>query len=260
MSRHVVLEVSGLSKSFGGVRAVADVSFSLTSGEVTALIGPNGAGKTTLINLVTGVWMPDGGNLLLDGVNLSGMPAHRRGKAGIARTYQTPQMAHGMSVLSNVMAGAYRFGTHGLLSSVLRPWLVMEENAELAERARTCLTRVGLPEEWWDRPASGLPYGHQRRVEIARSLAQDPKVLLLDEPAAGVNPSEAAELASLLVSISADGRAVLLVEHDMSMVMSISSHIVVLNFGCKLAEGTPSDVSANKDVIAAYLGTDEEGE
>lgn len=260
MSRHLLLEISGLSKSFGGVHAVADVSFSLARGEVTALIGPNGAGKTTLINLVTGVLMPESGSILLDGVNLSGMPAHKRGKAGVARTYQTPQMAHGMNVLTNVMAGAYRFGKHGLLSSLLRPWLVMAENAELAERARTCLMRVGVPEEWWGRPASDLPYGHQKRVEIARALAQDPKLLLLDEPAAGLNPSEAAELASLLISIGADGRAILLVEHHMGIVMSISSHIVVLNFGRKLAEGTPLDVSANKDVIEAYLGTDEEAE
>lgn len=257
MSRRL-LQIAGVSKNFGGVRAVADVSFSLACGEVTALIGPNGAGKTTLINLVTGVLMPDGGSIVLDGLDVSEMPAHQRGRAGIARTYQTPQMAHGMSVLTNVMAGAYRFGKHELLNSIVRPWLVMAEERELAERASACLQRVGVPEEWWDRPASDLPYGHQRRVEIARALAQDPKLLLLDEPAAGLNPSEAAELASLLVSIGADGRAVLLVEHDMGMVMSISSHIVVLNFGCKLAEGAPSDVSANKDVIAAYLGMDEE--
>ena len=256
MSRHLLLEISGLAKSFGGILAVADVSFSLARGEVTALIGPNGAGKTTLINLVTGVLMPDAGSILLDGVDLSRMPAYQRGISGIARSYQTPQMAQGMSVLTNVMAGAYRFGMHGLLSSVLRPWLVVAENAELAERASACLARVGVPEEWWDRPAGDLPYGHQRRVEIARALAQDPKLLLLDEPAAGLNPSEVAELASLLVSIGADGRAVLLVEHDMTMVMSISSHIVVLNFGRKLAEGSPLDVSSNKDVIAAYLGTD----
>jgi branched-chain amino acid transport system ATP-binding protein len=258
MSRHFVLEISRLSKSFGGVHAVADVSFSLARGEVTALIGPNGAGKTTLINLVTGALMTDRGSIRLDGLDLTGMPAHVRGKAGIARTYQTPQMAKGMSVLTNVMAGAYRFGNYGLLSSLLRPWLSMADNAELAERASSCLMRVGVPEEWWDRPASDLSYGHQRRVEIARALAQDPKLLLLDEPAAGLNPSEAAELTRLLVSIAADGRAVLLVEHDMGIVMSISSHIVVLNFGRKLAEGPPGDVSANKDVIAAYLGTDEE--
>lgn len=258
MSRQLVLEISGLSKSFGGVSAVSDVCFSLAHGEVTALIGPNGAGKTTLINLVTGVLVPDGGRIRFDGLDLTRAPAHERGKAGIARTYQRPQMAHGTSVLINVMAGAYRFGRLGLLSSVLRPWLVMAENDELVERATASLARVGVPEAWWDRPASDLPYGHQRRVEIARALAQDPKLLLLDEPAAGLNPSEAAELASLLVSIAADGRAVLMVEHDMGMVMSISSHIVVLNFGRKLAEGTPSEISANNDVITAYLGTDEE--
>ena len=258
MSRQAILELSNLSKRFGGIHAVADVSFSLARGEVTALIGPNGAGKTTLINLLTGVLTMDCGRMRLDGLDLTGTPAHALGKAGIARTYQTPQMARGMSVLTNVMAGAHRFGAYGLLTSLLRPWRAGAENLELAERASACLERAGVPEAWWDRPASDLPYGHQRRVEIARALAQDPKVLLLDEPAAGLNPSEVAELASLLVSIAGDGRAVLLVEHDMGIVMSISAHIVVLNFGRKLAEGSPADISADKAVIAAYLGTDEE--
>ncbi|MGI1715341.1 ABC transporter ATP-binding protein, partial [Escherichia coli] len=167
----------------------------------------------------------------LEGEDITARPTHQRGTAGIARTYQTPQIAHGMSVLTNVMAGAYRFGQHGLLSSVFRPWVVMKENDEMAARA----------EQWWQRLATDLPYGLQRRVEIARSLAQDPKLLLLDEPAAGLNPRETADLSRLLSEIAADGRAVLLVEHDMGMVMSISSHIVVVNFGRKLAEGTPKD-------------------
>ncbi|MBJ7403801.1 MAG: ABC transporter ATP-binding protein [Bradyrhizobium sp.] len=258
MTLQATLEIAGVSKSFGGVHAVADVSFFMARGEVTALIGPNGAGKTTLINLLTGVLPADRGTIRLEGRDLAGTPAYMRARAGIARTYQTPQMAQGMSVLMNVMAGAYRFGKHGLLGSLLRPWLVMADNEELAERAGTCLARVGVSEEWWGRPAADLPYGHQRRVEIARALAQDPKLLLLDEPAAGLNRSEADELASLLVSIAADGRAVLLVEHDMGMVMSISSHIVVLNFGRKLAEGAPETIKADKDVIAAYLGIVEE--
>lgn len=253
-----ILSISGLAKRFGGVQAVADVSFDLAPRQVTSVIGPNGAGKTTLINLITGVLPANGGALKLEGRDLTAEPAFRRANAGIARTYQTPQMAHGMTVLRNVMAGAYCFGRHGLLSSVLRPWVVMRENNELAERASACLHRVSVPEQWWHLPASDLPYGLQRRVEIARALAQDPKVVLLDEPAAGLNPSETADLARLLSEIASDGRAVLLVEHDMGMVMAISSHIVVINFGRKLAEGTPDQISANPEVIAAYLGNDEE--
>jgi branched-chain amino acid transport system ATP-binding protein len=258
MSTTPTLSLSGLSKRFGGIQAVSEVSFDLVPGVVTAVIGPNGAGKTTLINLITGVLPLNGGTIRLDGVDVTAEPAHRRAKAGIARTYQTPQMAAGMSVLKNVMAGAYRFGSHGLFRTVLRPWIVMVENEAMAERAAACLQRASVPESWWNRPASDLPYGLQRRVEIARALAQDPKVILLDEPAAGLNPSETSDLARLLAEIAADGRAVLLVEHDMPMVMSISSHIVVINFGRKLAEGAPAEVSKTPEVIAAYLGSDEE--
>jgi branched-chain amino acid transport system ATP-binding protein len=258
MTLSALLSIRGLSKQFGGVTAVSDVSFDLTAGAVTALIGPNGAGKTTLINLVTGVLVPNSGSIMLEGVDLAPLPAHRRGKAGVARTFQTPQMAQGMSVLTNVMAGTYRFGGHGIVSSIFRPWVVMAENDRLAAHAARCLERADVPEVWWGRLASELPYGLQRRVEIARALAQDPKLLLLDEPAAGLNPSETADLCRLLSSIAADGRAVLLVEHDMGMVMSTSSHIVVFNFGRKLAEGPPSEIAANPDVIAAYLGVEEE--
>jgi branched-chain amino acid transport system ATP-binding protein len=253
-----VLSLSGLTRRFGGIHAVSGVSFDLAPAAVTAVIGPNGAGKTTLINLITGVLSLNDGSIRLEGADVTAEPAHRRAKAGIARTYQTPQMGGGMSVLRNVMAGAYRFGRHGLVSTVLRPWVVMAENEEMAERAVACLRRVAVPESWWNRPAIDLPYGLQRRVEIARALAQDPKVILLDEPAAGLNPSETSDLARLLSEIAADGRAVLLVEHDMPMVMSISSHLVVINFGRKLAEGTPAEISGNPEVIAAYLGSDEE--
>ncbi|MBP1848361.1 branched-chain amino acid transport system ATP-binding protein [Rhizobium petrolearium] len=253
-----VLSLSGLTKRFGGIQAVSGVSFDLAPGAITAVIGPNGAGKTTLINLITGVLSLNDGAIRLEGADITNEPVHRRAVAGVARTYQTPQMAAGMSVLRNVMAGAYRFGRYGLLSTLLRPWTIITENEEMAERAAHALRRVSVPEEWWHQPASDLPYGLQRRVEIARALAQDPKVILLDEPAAGLNPSETADLARLLTDIAADGRAVLLVEHDMPMVMSISSHVVVINFGRKLAEGTPAQILTNPEVIAAYLGSDEE--
>lgn len=253
-----VLNISGLAKRFGGVQAVSDVSFFAGNGVVTSIIGPNGAGKTTLVNLITGVLPADAGSLSLCGRNIANLPAFERARLGIARTYQTPQFSPGMSVMKNVMAGAYRFGRFGVFTSMLMPWKVVAENDALALRATACLNRVGVPQNLWHLPANELPYGHQRRVEIARALAQDPAVLLLDEPAAGLNPSETLELSRLLASIARDGRAVLLVEHDMGMVMSISSHIVVINFGRKLFEGTPKEVSKNPDVISAYLGADEE--
>jgi branched-chain amino acid transport system ATP-binding protein len=252
------LTLNDVSKSFGGVAAVGDVSFGIRSGEVTALIGPNGAGKTTLINLITGVLSPSKGNFVLAGEDISRLPMHARAMRGMARTYQTPQIIQGMSVIENVMTGGHRLGTQGVFASLLRPWSIADENRRMARLASECLKRVALPSEWWNQIATDLPYGHQRRVEIARALAQEPKVILLDEPAAGLNPRETVEISHLLKSIAQDGRAILLVEHDMPMVMSIAARIVVVNFGRRIATGTPSEISANPDVITAYLGTDED--
>ena len=253
-----VLTLNDVSKSFGGVAAVADVSFGIRSGEITALIGPNGAGKTTLINLITGVLQPSKGTFILAGEDISRLPMHARAVRGMARTYQTPQNIQGMSVIENVMTGCHRLGTRGIFSSLLQPWSIADENRRMSALAIECLKRVDLPSEWWQQIATDLPYGHQRRVEIARALAQDPKIILLDEPAAGLNPRETVEISHLLKSIAEDGRAILLVEHDMPMVMSIAARIVVVNFGRRIATGSPSEISANPDVIAAYLGTDEE--
>ena len=258
MSIPPVLSLRNLTKSFGGVAAVTDVSFDLEAGIVTALIGPNGAGKSTIINLLTGVFEPNSGTVILDGETITNLPMHERAQRGMARTYQTPQMLQGLSVVANVMTGAYRFGSHVLMRTVLQPWTIAKENLLLASRATDCLKRVQVPELWWSRPATDLPYGLQRRVEIARALAQDPRVILLDEPAAGLNPQETMEIARLLLDVATDGRAVLLVEHDIPMVMSIASHIVVVNFGRHLAAGTAAEIANNPEVITAYLGADED--
>lgn len=252
------LTLHHVSKAFGGLRAVDDVSFALAEAKVTALIGPNGAGKSTIINLITGVFPPSGGNIVLGDTDISGLPMHRRSILGVARTYQTPQMIQGLSALGNAMAGCYRFGCYGVLRTILTPWAVAKENAALGDRAAAALRTAGVSEDWWERRATDLPYGIQRRVEIARALAQEPKILLLDEPAAGLNPAETVEIGQLLKRIAATGIAVLLVEHDMPMVMSIADHVVVVNFGRHLAEGSPAQIAADPEVIAAYLGTDDE--
>jgi branched-chain amino acid transport system ATP-binding protein len=258
MNTAPVLSLRGLSKNFGGVAAVADVSFDLAAGMVTALIGPNGAGKSTIINLVTGVFPPAAGTLHLDGETITHLPTYARAARGIARTYQTPHMIQGQSVMTNVMTGAFRFGGQRLRDTLLRPWAIARDNAALALRAAACLERAGVSDVWWPRLATDLPYGIQRKVEIARALAQDPKVILLDEPAAGLNRQETSEIAQLLRSVAQDGRAVLLVEHDMPMVMSTASRVVVVNFGRLLAIGTPTEIAANPDVVSAYLGADED--
>jgi ABC-type branched-subunit amino acid transport system ATPase component len=252
-----IVSLRNVTKAFGGLTAVDDLTCELSEGLVTALIGPNGAGKSTVINLITCVYLPTFGQLKLVDADISGLPMHTRSRMGVARTYQTPQMIHGLSSIENVMAGAYRFGNHGLLKTIFAPWLVARENAEIAERAAAALRTSGVPEQWWERRATELPYGIQRRVEIARALAQEPKILLLDEPAAGLNPAETADIGRLLWEIARGGISVLLVEHDMPLVMSTADYVIVLNFGRCLATGTPSEIAANSEVVAAYLGTDE---
>lgn len=250
------LSLHGISKSFGGLNAVEDVSFDLPPAVVTALIGPNGAGKSTIINLIAGIFAPNDGKVMLCETDITALPMFRRACLGVARTYQTPQMIHGLDALGNVMAGAYRFGSHGLLTTIFMPWVVARENSEMAERAAAALRKAAVPDIWWDRRAVDLPYGIQRRVEIARAIAQGPKVLMLDEPAAGLNPAETAEIGKLLIEIAADGVAVLLVEHDMPLVMSTATQVVVVNFGRRLAVGSPTQIMANPEVVAAYLGAD----
>lgn len=248
-----LLEISHLSREFGGVRAVEDVSFSVEAGVVFSVIGPNGAGKTTLFNVVTGLYEPSAGEVRLAGETVTGLAPHALAQRGMARTFQNLQICMNMSAVENVMVGAHLGMDRNLLKSMLRFPSLRRADAALRERARELMRDVGL-EAWIDAEAGAMPYGALKRLEIARALAAGPRVLFLDEPAAGFNPKETAEIDELIRRIADGGITVVLVEHDMKMVMNISDRILVLNYGRKLAEGTAREVRSNPEVIAAYLG------
>jgi branched-chain amino acid transport system ATP-binding protein len=254
----MTLQVRDFSKRYGGLVAVNGVSLTATPGDITALIGPNGAGKTTLLNLISGVVMTDGGDCRLFGESVAGRTPHELAHLGLTRTYQSPQLFDDMNVLETVMVGAHQHGSAGFISSMFRIGRTRKEEARLEEGALRAIERVGLSRSLLLRPAVDLAYGLQRRVEIARALAMQPRVLLLDEPAAGLNQQEKRELGHLVQGLASEGLTVLLVEHDMDMVMGLSQHVVVMNFGSKIAEGTPSQVQANQAVIDAYLGVETE--
>ena len=248
-----VLEVERLSIAFGGVRAVSDVSLSVPAGLVFSIIGPNGAGKTTLLNLISGVYAPQDGYVRLDGEDVTGLPPHLLARRGLSRTFQNLQLFLRMTVLDNVMVGRHRHESTGTLSDLLHLPSVGRQNRQTREAARSVLARVGLAAHA-DRPAGSLAFGDLRRLEIARALASEPKVLLLDEPAAGCNPVETEQLDGIIRSIVKDGVTVVLVEHDMRLVMNISDRIHVLANGKTLAEGTAAEVRSNAAVVEAYLG------
>ena len=248
-----LLTVDGLTKTFGGVRAVADVSFAVEKGTIHSVIGPNGAGKTTLFNLVTGVYTPTAGKIALDGKDLTALSTSARAGLGMQRTFQNLQIFFNMSAIENVMAGRHLHLGTGLFASLLGLPKIRRETALARERAAELMRQVGL-EKWLDAEADAMPYGALKRLEIARALAAEPKLLLLDEPAAGLNPKETAEIDELIREIARSGITVVLVEHDMKLVMNVSDRILVLDYGRKLAEGTADEVRRNPDVIKAYLG------
>mgnify|MGYP001765292022 CR=1 FL=1 len=248
-----LLEVAGLNKAFGGVLAVQDVSFAVESGLVYSVIGPNGAGKTTLFNLITGIYEPTSGDIRFDGRSIVGQPPHRLAGLGIARTFQNLQVCMNMSARENVMVGAHLALDRNLIKGMLRWPALRRRDSALREEAAALMRYVGL-DGYVGSAAGAMPYGALKRLEIARALAAKPRLLFLDEPAAGLNPKETGEIDELIRRIADQGITVVLVEHDMKMVMNISDRILVLDYGKKLAEGSAAEVRANPDVIAAYLG------
>jgi branched-chain amino acid transport system ATP-binding protein len=249
-----LLRVEGLSKKFGGVNAVEDLSFDIGPGSVYSIIGPNGAGKTTLLNLLTGVYQPSAGSIRLGEHDLTGRAPYEYARRGIARTFQNLQVFFNMSALENVMVGRHLQERCGLAAALLRtPRLARSERA-CREEAAELLGYVGL-QDYLSAGADAMPYGALKRLEIARALATRPKLLLLDEPAAGLNPTEALELDALIGRLTGRGVTVVLVEHNMRLVMGVSDHILVLDYGRKLAEGPAQAVRNDPRVIEAYLGS-----
>ena len=248
-----LLDVQDLSIHFGGVKAVQNVSFSIDAGMVYAVIGPNGAGKTTLFNLITGVYQPTSGEIRLDGQSITGLAPDQLAQRGMARTFQNLQICMNMSALENVMVGAHLRLDRNLLKAALRWPALKRRDAELRDEAAELMRFVGL-DAYTAARADSMPYGALKRLEIARALAMKPRLIFLDEPAAGLNPTETQEVDALIRKVADSGVTVVLVEHDMKMVMNLSDRILVLDYGKKLAEGTGAEVRQNPDVIAAYLG------
>lgn len=250
-----VLEVNNLGISFGGLKAVDDVTFKLKKGELLGLIGPNGAGKTTLFNMLSGVYTPTNGQIILDGQKVNGLSPDKLSKLGVARTFQNIRLFDNLTVLDNVKLAMNQYMEYGVLSGIFRFPSYWQEENETTERAKQILELLSL-EKYFRAFAGSLPYGAQRKLEIARAMATRPKVLLLDEPAAGMNESETQDLMNSIRIIRENtGVSILLIEHDMNLVLGISERLIVLNYGEILAEGNPREVISNKEVVKAYLGS-----
>jgi branched-chain amino acid transport system ATP-binding protein len=250
------LEIRGVTKAFAGLVAVSNVSFAVMPGHVHGVIGPNGAGKTTLFNVVTSVFPPTQGSIWFEGAEITNRPAHEVARLGIARTFQNVRLFGDQSVLENVMIGTYRHTKAGLTGGILRLPQAMAERRRVRDEAMECLDFVGMA-DLAERQAESMTFGRQRLLEFARALALRPKLVLLDEPAAGLNDAETERLAQLIRSLPKRGITVLLVEHNMDLMMSVADRIVVLNYGNRIAEGTPEEITADDVVIKAYLGEDE---
>ena len=249
-----LLALDDVTIRFGGLTAVDSLNLEVKQGEILALIGPNGAGKSTVFNLITGIYKPTNGKIALEGKSLAGIQTHKIAEMGITRTFQTIRLFSELTVLDNVKIGAHCRGKAGLFQAFTRLPGMKREEAELTEKSMEALEFLDLAAKWEEK-AKNLSYGEQRRLEIARALVSRPKILLLDEPAAGMNPQEKVVLVAMIRRIRETGITIFLVEHDMKLIMGISERIAVLDYGKKIAEGTPLEVRSNKAVIEAYLGS-----
>jgi branched-chain amino acid transport system ATP-binding protein len=252
-----LLEIKGLKKRFGGLYALSDLEMHIADGEVVSVIGPNGAGKTTLFNVITGLYEPDGGDVLFDGQRLMGLKPNQITRLGIARTFQTVHLFPNMSVLENAMVGQHCRTRSGLFGAVIRPPGTRREEGRIREKASEALAFFGARLSGYrhDQPASSLSYANRRRLEIARAMATEPRILLLDEPTAGMNPKETEEMTHLITRLGRErGYAIVVIEHDMRVVKGVSKRVIALDYGRKIAEGTYEEVAHNEHVIEAYLG------
>lgn len=249
-----MIEVTNVTKKFGGLTAVDNLSFNVKKGSIHSIIGPNGAGKTTLVNMITGVYRVDSGTVFLDGSDITNISTNKLVYRGICRTFQNLEVCNNMTVLENVLLGFDKYMDKSLLKSCFRARSIIEDEKRYTDRAMHLLGLIGL-EDLAHQKAQNLSYGILKKLEIIRALATSPELILLDEPVAGLNPKETAEVSRLIKTVVEDEVTVILIEHDMKMVMDISDHITVMNFGKKLAQGTPIEIVNNPDVIEAYLGS-----